>query len=740
MSATTAPRKTLLLAAVCAVIAYAAVSPAPASMLAALVVGSVGIVLGARSRAAAVPRWLVALATIAVLLRTMNLALGDGLDIHDFAEFVAWMMVVKAFDQRSASDDAQLLALSVFLCVASMLVSNGLAVAVLSFVYLPLVAHAAMHAQLRVSLERAERLASRGPAGDFGPLRIRPGAGPRASAELRRMAVAGLGLGFLVAAIVFVVLPRGAGLREIGRWGNPGVGRVVGFADRVRIGLGGAISTSQTPVLHMRLADSEGRPLGGLGAVHYLRGAVLDTYEDGVWSPSRPPSAVGETSEEVPGQAENLGGAAGDSVIHQHITLLNTPREFSYLFTIWRPAEVRFEDPTTCAIYRPQGTLMIAGRGGTFRYMARSAPYNTGPRRRTAREPAGWASPVVRGLAAKILAQAEIEPDPALRSISDDSMAINAFRRHFWSNYTYSLDSPPPPRAVDPIDWFLTDASTGHCEYYASALAALCRSVGIPARVVTGYVAAEYNATTGHYVVRESNAHAWVEAEVEPGVWKPYDATPPADLLAQHGPAPGLMARAGRALDALNYAWVNSVVAFDSDDRSELLGWSEPLSAAVSARFAKLLDGASFAPPRVLVLTAIRIALAVAGGVLAGVVLIRLIRRWRARLAERPRAIPRRIADEEIRARIRATPLYQEMLTLLTRRGVRKPAWQPPLAWSGTLARDSSSVSRAVRELTELYYVMRFGGRELTSAERADARRLLGELSAALGASATAGR
>jgi transglutaminase-like putative cysteine protease len=460
---------------------------------------------------------------------------------------------------------------------------------------------------------------------------------------------------------------------------------------------------------------------------------VLDAYQEGVWSPSQPPSEVGETSEKVPGQAENLGGAAGESVIHQNITLLNTPREFSYLFTIWRPAEVRFEDPITCAVHRPHGTLMISGRGGAFRYSARSAPFNANPRRRDARERTGWASPAVRAVAARILAEAEIDPDPARRAIADDSMAVNAFRRYFWANYTYSLGAPPPPRGVDPIDWFLTEGDSGHCEYYASALAALCRSVGIPARVVTGYVAAEYNSTTGHYVVRESNAHAWVEAQVEPGVWKSHDATPPADLLAQHGPAPGLMARAGRALDALNYAWVNSVVSFDSSDRSELLGWSEPLSGAISARIAKLLDAARFAPPKVLVVTAIRVAAAILGGIVAGVVLIRLIRRWRARLAARPRALPRRIADQEIRARIRATPLYQEMLTLLTRRGLHKPAWQPPLAWSGTLQAEFSGTPAIVRELTELYYVMRFGGRDLTAAEQANARRLLSELASSLG-------
>ncbi|VAX35891.1 hypothetical protein MNBD_PLANCTO03-1461, partial [hydrothermal vent metagenome] len=383
---------------------------------------------------------------------------------------------------------------------------------------------------------------------------------------------------------------RGAGVRELGRWGTPAVGRVVSFADRVRVGAGGAISTSRTPVLHLRLTDSKGRELGGLGSVRYLRGAVLDTYQDGTWTSSTPPVAMEEQHHLIPDEALALGGGGGQAMISQDILMLNTPREFAYLFGFWRPTEIRLKDPAVCMVNRQDSTIMARTNGGKFRYTVRSSVSEHPFRRKETRPPVSWPSPVVAEVAAEILEQAAIEPDPALRSIADDAMAIHAFRQFFWDNYTYRLGEPPPPPGVEPIDWFLTQAERGHCEHYAAALAALCRSVGIPARVVTGYVAAEYNRSTGHYIVRESNAHAWVEAQPEPGAWRPYDATPTTALLAQHGPEPGMLAGMGRMLDAINYTWVRSIVSFDSTSRTDLLAWSEPATGVVSEKAGQVLD------------------------------------------------------------------------------------------------------------------------------------------------------
>ena len=717
--------RTLLAAAALAIIAYAASTSSPAGPLLALMLCGVGVLVTSRWVGLAVPRLVVGVATLGVVLSTVQRAIDDGLSVHDFSYFVVWMIVIKSFDRRQPGDDAQLLAYSVFLAVASMLLSNGLVVAMLTLVYLPFVAHAAMHLQLRMSLDKAQRFARRRVEDPARVPSVRSAAGASAGRALGRTSAVALLLGFAIAAIVFIVVPRGAGLRQIGQWGNPGAGRVVSFADRVRVGTGGAISTNRTPVLHMRLSDSNGNDLGGFGSVRYLRGAVLDTYADGTWTSSKPPFFVGEPNHAIAGETFSLGGAGGESMLYQDILLLNTPRDFTYLFTLWRPSSVQLQDPAVYMYHRPTGTAMVTTNGGKFRYIARSSPYDHSFVRKDAREPASWPSLIVGRVAAEILAEPGVEPDPALRPIGDDSLAINAFRQFFWNRYTYSLGEPPPPRGVEPIEWFLTEADRGHCEHYASALAALCRSVGIPARVVTGYLAAEYNRSTGAYLVRESNAHAWVEAQIEPGVWRTYDATPPSELLAQHGPAKGAFAGLGRALDTLNYRWVNSIVSFDSGARSDLLGWSQPATGAFSEKAGTVLAHLRVAQAGEIVSLALRLFLVMVAvvGVVWGLGV--LVRRRLAAWARRPRAMPRRIADPAIRGRVRATPIYQEMLTTLARAGFAKPDWQPVRAWGESLSARSGAMSAAVTELSDLFYIVRFGGRDLTPVERARAEALL---------------
>ena len=76
--------------------------------------------------------------------------------------------------------------------------------------------------------------------------------------------------------------------------------------------------------------------------------------------------------------------------------------------------------------------------------------------------------------------------------------------------YGYTLDLRRQDTSLDPVMDFLVNVKQGHCERFASALALMLRSQGIPARVVVGFLgAAELG--NGVYVVRENQAHAWVE-------------------------------------------------------------------------------------------------------------------------------------------------------------------------------------------------------------------------------------
>jgi transglutaminase-like putative cysteine protease len=94
-------------------------------------------------------------------------------------------------------------------------------------------------------------------------------------------------------------------------------------------------------------------------------------------------------------------------------------------------------------------------------------------------------------------------------------------------DYAYSLSFTR--EADDPLLDFLFRQKLGYCTYFASAMAILARAHGIPARLVAGYRVSEWSPIGGEYVVREKNAHAWVEAWVD-GAWRTYDPTPLSEL------------------------------------------------------------------------------------------------------------------------------------------------------------------------------------------------------------------
>ena len=90
----------------------------------------------------------------------------------------------------------------------------------------------------------------------------------------------------------------------------------------------------------------------------------------------------------------------------------------------------------------------------------------------------------------------------------------------------YDVNTPPPPAGADAVDYFLFDAPSGFCTYYASTMAVLLRTQGIPARLVTGFAKGELDYQTQIYRVPASNAHAWVEVYFAGYGWVPFEPTP----------------------------------------------------------------------------------------------------------------------------------------------------------------------------------------------------------------------
>ena len=103
----------------------------------------------------------------------------------------------------------------------------------------------------------------------------------------------------------------------------------------------------------------------------------------------------------------------------------------------------------------------------------------------------------------------------------DKAKALESYLR----TYPYSLDVTPPPPDRDVVDYFLFDLKTGYCDYYATSMVVLARAVGLPARLVIGYANGIYNPTSAEYVIREADAHSWVEIYFAGVGWVEFEPT-----------------------------------------------------------------------------------------------------------------------------------------------------------------------------------------------------------------------
>ena len=114
----------------------------------------------------------------------------------------------------------------------------------------------------------------------------------------------------------------------------------------------------------------------------------------------------------------------------------------------------------------------------------------------------------------------------------EKALALEAYLR----GLPYSYQVRPLPSGGDAVEQFLFDMRQGYCTYYASAMAVMARSLGIPARVAIGYATGEYDPAVGAYIVRESDAHAWPELYIN-GQWLPFEPTPIRGLPARSVPS-----------------------------------------------------------------------------------------------------------------------------------------------------------------------------------------------------------
>ncbi|MBK5225308.1 MAG: DUF3488 domain-containing protein [Thermoleophilia bacterium] len=141
---------------------------------------------------------------------------------------------------------------------------------------------------------------------------------------------------------------------------------------------------------------------------------------------------------------------------------------------------------------------------------------------------------------------------------------VQAIEKYLKENYAYDLDIPPLMENKDAVAYFLFDEKRGYCEHFASAMAVMARSAGIPARVVTGYSGGNYNPFTALWEIKQSDAHAWVEIYFGSAGWAPFDPTPGFEVPAgqNQGQSPWLAGKIFSYLeDVLGGSAVGGVLA-----------------------------------------------------------------------------------------------------------------------------------------------------------------------------------
>ncbi|MCS7306694.1 MAG: DUF3488 and transglutaminase-like domain-containing protein [Thermoguttaceae bacterium] len=403
---------------------------------------------------------------------------------------------------------------------------------------------------------------------------------------------------------LFFVIPR----PSTGAWRGVALPlrHAVGFTDQVALGELGRIIQKSDEVLRIRFFDPQQRPYGVEGPL-YLRGAILHHYQHGHWRfserrvfPLQHPLARKPVVPYRP-------------LVLQEITI--EPMDRQELFCLWPYAAVDpniwlIEDRARRRLLRPEEncrerytyilwtTALEQGSQAPLNpfLFPEDVYWDSSSLLQMPRRDGQSSVPSLEALARQWVQQAGI----SLEQRMNVARLLEA-RLKLSGRFRYSLQGQPRNPQLDPIEDFITEHPEGHCEYFATALALMLRSLGIPCRVVVGYLCDEWNPAGQFFQVRQWHAHMWVEAYLKAehlpssltegeygwlwkhGAWLRLDPTPIVDPLQDQ---PFYIRWASR----LHTLWANYIVELDRFRQTE--GIYKPLQEAFRNLVQRLQDPA----------------------------------------------------------------------------------------------------------------------------------------------------
>ncbi|HCC56087.1 MAG TPA: hypothetical protein DEQ47_02270 [Solibacterales bacterium] len=607
-----------------------------------------------------IPWWGIALPALASLWIASRLPVGwSGLVLAALLLATAYQM----WAGRSGRDHLLTAALAFLELVTGALLATGAAYFACLGLFLLCAMTALGSGEIRRGLERPVRVPS------LAPMRL--------GARLTAFTLC-LGLSVLMlTAGLFLVLPRTARVLADRLPLLPGR-HLIRLTSQVGLGNIGRLKSDERAVLHVK-PYSRQAPLG-----LKWRGATLSDFDGRIWSESPADRGILRAERGTVAVADGWQRRRPGARALYRVEFSDLDSDT--LFVAGTPEFLNVGAgrllQTSAATFR-----LASGGAGPVRYdvssflrpVAASTEYHAPPeltaaeRERCLRLPA--LDPRIAQLAATDGAGA-----------ADDFERAHDLEQHLRRDYGYTLQMPATaPR--DPLANFLFERRTGHCEYFASALAVMLRTQGIPARLVTGFESGVFNPYSGLLTIRASDAHSWVEAFLKGRGWTTLDPTPSAADTS-----PAWLSDLRLRLDAADSFWREWVLDYDLARQVQLVDRFHPG------------DGASIWLARAR--NAVRVnASAFASGVLVLALLLMTGWYWRRRWPRFHRTLPGRAPA--------AAKAYARMLHVLARYGLRKPASQTPAEFAA--ACPDAGLAPLLQAFTEEYLRLRFAGPEETS-------------------------
>lgn len=515
----------------------------------------------------------LALGTLGLLY--LEYSMDDSELVRSLGHWLIALQLVKYFLPKTALDDWFLFLVGLMQVLIGSVINTGDQVGIWLFVWALLAVWVLGQFFLQREARRFAEPSPTGPDAVSAPLREDPYAGlfdrPYFMATLRVMALT-LALGFLA----FLLIPRQSRMSP-SRYGQTAAQHLTGFDEEVALGQLGEILENETPVMTVEFTDLERNPIPP-PTEPLWRGVTLNHYEKGRWR-RQTNRALQALRYVAPSQLSHR------NAFRQAIKL--EPNDSPTLFAIRPFLAMRSRGHPPPSINTVDGTAFRHDLRGTYDYEVISDPDASATQISESPPSDARLEGILLAIAPDLKERLRRIAEPLVEDLPSEGREGVLIRGQALESYLldprnfgYSLQMTRVDASIDPVEDFLVNRREGHCEYFASALALMLRSIDIPSRMVNGFKGGDWNDITQTMTVREKHAHSWVEAyagvndEGEP-IWFVFDPTPGTERersIAQMG---GLAARLRVVTDLVRHVWIFYIQGYNAERQSRLL--YEPL-------------------------------------------------------------------------------------------------------------------------------------------------------------------